>query len=201
MARDFAKHKRRPGPPGKKAPAPRKTQNRAPGGHRAPAGTAWRAYFAGVLSGGVVSLLLYLATLPPDETGPGAAAAPDANGASQAAAPPPKPRFDFYKLLPEQTIDIDVAPTEVAQPRSDNAPGERYLLQAGSFRQREDADRRRAELLLLGLEPRVEETTGDNGRWFRVYLGPFEARNEVTRARSLTAAQDIDTLLLKRGNP
>jgi cell division protein FtsN len=74
-------------------------------------------------------------------------------------------------------------------------------LQAGSFRQREDADRRRAELLLLGLEPRVEEATGDNGRWYRVYLGPYDSRAKMARARSLTAGQDIDTLLLKRGNP
>ena len=203
MARDFAKHKRRPGPPGKKAPGPRRAQTRPASGQGAgaSAGSAWRAYFAGVLTGGVLSFLLYLTTLPPGEPGRGEMAGPEPAGAPQAAATPPKPRFDFYKLLPEQTIDVDVAPAEVAQPRTDTAAGELYLLQAGSFRQREDADRRRAELLLLGLEPRVEETSGDNGRWFRVYLGPFESRAQVARARSLTAAQDIDTLLLKRGNP
>ena len=47
----------------------------------------------------------------------------------------------------------------------------------------------------------MEETNSDNGRWFRVYLGPFTSHSQMTRARSLTAAQDIDTLLLKRGNP
>jgi cell division protein FtsN len=47
----------------------------------------------------------------------------------------------------------------------------------------------------------VEETNSDNGRWFRVYLGPFSSHAQMTRARSLTAAQDIDTLLLKRGTP
>ena len=78
------------------------------------------------------------------------------------------------------------------------AGAEVFLLQAGSFRQREDADRRRAELLLLGLEPRVEETTSDNGRWFRVYLGPFNSHAAMSKARGLTAAQDIDTLLLRR---
>ena len=76
-----------------------------------------------------------------------------------------------------------------------------YLLQAGSFRQLADADRRRAELLLLGLEPNIEETSGDNGRWYRVYVGPFDSRAKVSRARSLTAGQNIDTLLLKRDKP
>jgi hypothetical protein len=195
VARDFAKHRRRPGPPGKKAPGPRRAQNRPAVSQGNPAGPAWRAYLAGVLTGGGLSFLVYLTTLPPENAGPAETAAPEV------AATPPKPRFDFYKLLPEQTIEVDAAPAEVARPRAETTPGELYLLQAGSFRQREDADRRRAELLLLGLEPRVEETTGDNGRWFRVYLGPFEARSQVARARSLTAAQDIDTLLLKRGNP
>ncbi len=54
---------------------------------------------------------------------------------------------------------------------------------------------------MLGLEPSVEESNSDNGRWFRVYLGPFNSHSQMTRARSLTAAQDIDTLLLKRSGP
>jgi cell division protein FtsN len=44
----------------------------------------------------------------------------------------------------------------------------------------------------------VEETTSDNGRWFRVYLGPFSSHSAMSKARGLTAAQDIDTLLLRR---
>jgi len=118
-----------------------------------------------------------------------------------AAIEPPKPRFDFYTLLPEQTIDLDVAPNEPVV-AADNSPPPLsgfYLLQAGSFKQREDADRRRAQLLLLGLEPKIEETNGNNGRWYRVYLGPFASRAKLNKARSLTAAQNIDTLLLKRG--
>ena len=113
---------------------------------------------------------------------------------------PPKPRFDFYTLLPEQTIDVEVNPGETAKNRTSQST-ELYLLQAGSFRQAEDAERRRAELLLLGLEPKVEKISGDNGRWFRVYVGPFESRSRLTRARSLTAAQNINTLLLKRSRP
>ena len=123
-------------------------------------------------------------------------------GDSPEEVQPPKPRFDFYTLLPEQTIEVEVAPQEVDKPRATvSQSSERYLLQAGSFRQQEDAERRRAELLLLGLEPRVEEASGDNGRWYRVYLGPFDSRSKMAKARSLTANQDIDTLLLKRGAP
>jgi cell division protein FtsN len=129
------------------------------------------------------------------------AVTPEPNPAGQLTPQePPKPRFDFYTLLPSQTIDVDVDPGEIAKTRTSQSTVF-YLLQAGSFKQREDADRRRAELLLLGLEPKVEETNGDNGRWFRVYVGPFESRSRLAKARSLTAAQNIDTLLLKRSRP
>ena len=142
---------------------------------------------------------LYLITLPADPDA--SQEVPVANAtAVPAKEDPPKPRFDFYTLLPEQTIDVEVDPGEIAKSRTSKKT-ELYLLQAGSFKQAEDADRRRAELILLGLEPKIEETNGGNGHWFRVYVGPFETRSSMQNARSLTANQDIDTLLLKRDRP
>ncbi len=61
--------------------------------------------------------------------------------------------------------------------------------------------RRRAQLLLLGLEPSIEESTSDSGRWFRVVIGPFATRAQMNRVRGLTAQQNIDTLQLKRRSP
>ena len=197
MAQDFAKRKRVAS--GKNTPARRKQPQRRSGGRQSPkpTGSGWRWYGAGVLTGVFLSFLLYLGSLPtPDGT------TQEATGGPQAEAQPPKPRFDFYSMLPGQTTDVEVEPApEVVKPRSANTPGDYYLLQTGSFRQREDADRRRAELLLLGLTPVVEETNGDNGRWYRVYVGPFETHSEMAKARSLTANQNIDTLLLKRSKP
>lgn len=197
MARDFAKQHKA----GQRAKGPaRKKSQRASassrGSSQAPAGSGWRWYAAGVLTGCFLSFLLYLGTLP--STGNNGAALEQPEAAT--AAEHPEPRFDFYTLLPRQTIEVEVEPADVTR-SSAGSTVDLYLLQAGSFRQRDDADRRRAELLLLGLEPRVEETSGDNGRWFRVYLGPFDSRAKMSKARSLTAAQDIDTLLLKRGAP
>ena len=106
-----------------------------------------------------------------------------------------KPRFDFYTVLPSQTLDLtsDVEPPDLNSGNSDL-----YVLQAGSFRAQKDADRRRGELVLLGLNPTIEQTKGDNGAWYRVYLGPFESRSKMAQARSITAQQSIDTLLLRR---
>lgn len=118
-------------------------------------------------------------------------------------APPPNlqvetgPRFDFYEVLPNQELDLspDIEPADLQTPRQNNA---QYLLQVGSFRKEADADRRRGELALLGLDASIEAAESDNGRWYRVYLGPFASRSEMARARTLTAEADMDTLLLKR---
>lgn len=193
MARDYAKQ----GNKGRQRNAARRKPVQ-----RSSAGSGWRLYAAGVLTGVFISFMVYLGTLQapagnPDEQTPSA----------QAEVAPPKPRFDFYTLLPEQTIEVDTERSEVepardlGSPAAAGAGSEQLFLQAGSFRQRDDADRRRAQLLLLGLEPTVQETNGDNGRWFRVYLGPYATRAEVNRARGLTAAQDIDTLMLQRNPP
>jgi cell division protein FtsN len=199
MARDFAKT-RRTKAASSKTPA-RKKQQRSNTSRSASSrsagsqsGKGLRWFIFGLMTGFFFSFLLYLGTLPAAGIQVQSPSGPD-----PAVTEAPRPRFDFYKLLPEQTSDVEVEPAEVATPRASNT--ENYLLQAGSFRQREDADRRRAELLLLGLEPTVEQADGDNGRWFRVYVGPFASRSQMAKARSLTAGQGIDTLLLKRSAP
>jgi cell division protein FtsN len=192
MPRDFAKGGRRSGTATRKPAASRRAD--------APSPKVWRWYFSGVISGVLGCLALYLVTLPADPMNPATAEAPASDKAP--ANTPPKPRFDFYTMLPDQKIDVAPEPGAQAPPPQSSQhrtrAAEVYLLQAGSFRAREDADRRRAELLLLGLEPRIEESSTDNGRWFRVFIGPFDSHSRMARARSLAAGQDIDTLLLKR---
>ena len=149
---------------------------------------ALRWYGAGVASGLFSAFLLYLVTLPAERADP---PAPRASVDTDA----PAPQYEFYEVLPRQQIAVSDDPTQTSAPPE---TGVRYLLQAGSFRQAQDADQRRAKLLLLGLAPRIEEARGDTGRWYRVVLGPFESRSAMAKARSLTAQEDIDTLLIQR---
>jgi cell division protein FtsN len=200
VAQDFAK--RKPTTRGAKRAPAKQAQARRHSGEAPRRGNGLRLYFSGVVTGVFLSFIGYLSMMPnaPDNANPETAAA------EPAPAPEiPKPRFDFYTLLPEQTIDVEDVPAtvdpapDVSKPPTTPAAAESYVLQAGSFRQREDAERRRAELLLLGLEPTIEATDSDNGRWFRVYLGPYASHDAMSRARGLMANQNIDTLLLKRG--
>ena len=185
------------------------TSTRAPGGQRRQGASrgasgpssgmpqALRWYVGGLVSGVFLSFMFYLVTLPPSESARQSARAIDTASSGTTGQ---QPRFDFFDMLPQQRIEVEVDPGSLPVGR-DQPDGSTYVLQAGSFRHAEDADRRRAELLLLGLEPKVEETKGSNGRWFRVLVGPFDSRSKMAAARSLTAQQNIDTLLLKRSAP
>ena len=73
------------------------------------------------------------------------------------------------------------------------------MLQAGSFKHAEDADRLRAKLILLGLDTKVEAVSGKGkGTWHRVQVGPFKSRSRLSKARNTLIAQGIETLLLKK---
>lgn len=188
MAQDYAKRKRKNSSGGR---------NRRKKSTASNSGNGWRIYGAGVLTGVFLSFLVYLNSLAPAQTTQAVEPPP-----AKPAEPEPKLQFDFYNKLRERTAAPRPPPlVEPARDVARPAAAETFVLQAGSFRQRDDADRRRAELLLLGLEPAIEESTGDNGRWFRVVLGPFATRAEMNRVRGLTAGQNIDTLQLKRHRP
>jgi cell division septation protein DedD len=194
MAQDFAKRKQ--GKSTRKAPA-RKTQAQRRSGEGQSRGKGLRLYVAGVLTGVFLSFIGYLGTLPDP-----AVSATETGTPEQPEVVIQRPRFDFYTNLTQESVDEvqdQVEPAaDVRKPPTATELPEPYLLQAGSFRQPDDAERRRAQLLLLGLEPVIEEITSSNGIWFRVYLGPFESRELMVRARGLTTNQNIETLLLKR---
>src|SRR5690606_32586753 len=100
----------------------------------------------------------------------------------------PKPRFDFYRMLPNYEVVIpeheDVAADEEAPVQDAGV----YVLQAGSFRKAEDADRLRAQLALLGLESRVQRVTIDGtDTWHRVRVGPVSDLVELQALRQTLA--------------
>jgi len=202
VPQDFAKRKQSSN--SKKPPVRRKAQAQRHTGESQPRGKSFRMFMTGMFTGVFLSFLFYLYKLPAlVEPGQEIAMAPE----PEAAAVIPKPRFEFYTLLPKQTMGVEeevetVEPAaDVSKPPSPSAAPQPYFLQAGSFRQKDDAERRRAEILLLGLEPKIEESTADNGHWFRVSLGPFESHDAMARARGLLASQNIEALLMKRSGP
>lgn len=144
----------------------------------------------------------------PTVTRPAAKAEPaiDHNGepksaipAEATAEPAKEPRFTFYTLLPDMEVVVQgkVPATEAdQQPQAVVEPGV-YVLQAGSFSTHADADRRRAELALQGIESHIQRVQVNERNYHRVYIGPTDDLDELNLLRSRLRAAKIDVLRIR----
>lgn len=186
----------------KRKSAPRKKQQEYPG-------WVWMMFGLGI--GLSVALAIYMKDREPGGTVGPAVPAPASgagmvNNSSQIEAPAPEEqpdrRFDFYDMLPnfeviipEQEPDVrqDLAPQAVEQPGN-------YVLQAGSFTDYGDADRRRAQLALQGIESRIQRVTIDDRTFHRVRIGPTRDLDELNLLRSRLHEAQIDVLRIRLGD-
>ncbi len=112
-------------------------------------------------------------------------------------APATEETYDFYTLLPESEV---IAPKveEYSSTMKDTESETAYLLQAGSFRNRSDADRLRAKLIMHGLDVRMQAVkSGDGSTWHRILLGPFESRSKLNQAQDILADENTESMLIK----
>ncbi|MPQ67006.1 MULTISPECIES: SPOR domain-containing protein [Pseudomonas] len=85
-------------------------------------------------------------------------------------------------------------PVAVAKP----AAVTQFFLQAGSFRKEADADKVRAQIILLGQAVAVESGTVKDETWYRVLVGPFSNREQLTKAQKQLAGSGFNNLLLQQ---
>jgi cell division protein FtsN len=138
----------------------------------------------------------------------------DDNNESQARAEEPQnepaeekkeKRFTFYDVLPAFEMIVPDAPAESSdagsnvEPRAIVEPG-LYVLQAGSFSTHTDADRRRAELALHGIESHIQRVMVNDRDYYRVYVGPTDDLDELNMLRSRLRAAQIDVLRIRLGD-
>ena len=115
---------------------------------------------------------------------------------------PPEQRFTFYDMLPNFEVIIPEQEPDVArdvQPQAVLEPG-LYVLQAGSFSAFADAERRRAELGLQGIESQIQRVTIDDKTYHRVRIGPTSDLDELNMLRSRLRAAQIDVLRIRLGD-
>jgi cell division protein FtsN len=150
----------------------------------------------GVIVGAVlaVGVALWVTGNNPFKSEPVAPAPARPVGAAPAvpAEPEAAPSFDFYKVLPgDAPGELPTTPHAAA-----NIP--LYYLQAGAFKNAEDADNLKAQLALLGVEAVIQTSDlGEKGVFHRVRVGPIRAMDEVNRTRSLLTQNNIPATLVK----
>ena len=201
MGRDYVARNRRPSPK--------------------PAGLpGWVWLVAGLSMGLVVAAVVYIGR--PAQPMPMAPAAGAAQAARQTAKPtveiPPKedPRFDFYTLLEKEQVVVPAQSTTAPQQKTparvadEPAPiadtpatptassAEQYLIVAGAFRERNNADEHRARLALAGIESSIESIKGqDNSTWHRVRIGPEKSLARAQSALSRLQSNGFEGRVVK----
>ncbi len=88
----------------------------------------------------------------------------------------------------------NVAPRPVA---ADTEEKVTYFLQAGAFRELDDAENTRAKLALLGFEASISEKANDSGVLHRVRVGPFPQVEAMNKARAKLIDSGIDVAIVK----
>lgn len=72
-----------------------------------------------------------------------------------------------------------------------------YYLQAGAFREMDDAENTRAKLALLGFEANISEKANESGVLHRVRIGPFPQVESMNKARAKLIDNGIDVAIVK----
>ena len=122
---------------------------------------------------------------------------------AKAALKESKPKFDFYTILPELEIAIPEEELTESKNTSTNKTSStktraNFILQAGSFRNPEQADRLRAKLALQGIVANIQSVKINNDdTWYRVRIGPLDDIKTLNQTRKRLRANNIASIVVK----
>lgn len=131
--------------------------------------------------------------------------------------------YRFYDLLPQQQVTpipeqaipetanknavVIVEAPKPEQPDtsaepglqpSEPAPVANYILQVRSYDDPDQADARRAEIILNGLSADVVQSTENGKVWYRVVSGPYDSQEAAVIAQQTLQHSGIDSIVVKR---
>lgn len=177
--------------------------------------TRWREFAAGLGLGLLVAAGLFVyqrnalqhalaeaETPRPDARRTRVADASQAAPADPAANEDPNRQYDFYEMLPRFEVVVAEKEREVKRDLP-SAPIERpgaYVLQAGSYRKLDDAQRVQKQLALQSIDAAVQRVAVDSDVWHRVRIGPVSDLAELNRLRNRLRSADLDALVIRVGD-
>ncbi|KAB0628478.1 SPOR domain-containing protein [Acinetobacter gandensis] len=131
--------------------------------------------------------------------------------------------YRFYDLLPQQQVTpipeqavpetenketvviVDAPeqkPVETTEPgieATETAPvAASYILQVRSYDDPDQADARRAEIILNGLSADVIQSNENGKIWYRVVSGPYDSQEAAVIAQQTLRHSSIDSIVVKR---
>lgn len=110
----------------------------------------------------------------------------------------PEPRFTFYKILPEKEVIVSESEIQNRARQEKAGQSERtgsYLIQAGSFKTREEAEKLKARLAEAKVNARMEQVMIENATWYRVKVGPYSNLIDAEKMRAYLRKNKLDSVL------
>ncbi|WP_151743812.1 SPOR domain-containing protein [Acinetobacter calcoaceticus] len=90
-----------------------------------------------------------------------------------------------------ESVGIDTNPSTAPQQPT-------YILQVRSYNDPDQADARRAEIILNGLSADVVKSTENGQIWYRVISGPYDTQDAALAAQQTLQHSGIDSIVIKR---
>ncbi len=186
MAHDFAKQRSSNNTSKKKRTSTKSATKTSPGKSH------WPWFFSGLISGLFVALIGFLGFF-------GTGSLQNINNtisSLDAISGDPNDEgtdFGFYTRLSEAEVVVDVVAVEL-QPEIEENPNI-YRVQAGSFNVLGDAEKLRAEIILIGLDASISQAEVLGQTMYRVQAGPFVGNASADDAVDLLARNNLpDTI-------
>jgi cell division protein FtsN len=106
-------------------------------------------------------------------------------------------QFDFYTILPEKEVVVPEyeIKTRTREERIGQAKATQYILQAGSYNGRKEAELMLDRLAKMGIEAKIQKATVGSKVWYRVKLGPFAQIASVNSINTRLKQNGIDAIV------
>ena len=157
-----------------------------------PSSNRWSIFLGGFISGVFVTFLASIWYFAPAD--------PAIRRAEPTPLTPPpvqteEIQWGFYEIFPKAVVPV----VEEYDSKGEKVVVAQFswILQAGSFHNADDADERRAVLLLLGLDVTTSEIEVAGTHWHRVIAGPYDTALALNRAQDELAQAEIQSIAIK----
>ena len=124
---------------------------------------------------------------------------PTRNTPEAAPAEKDDPRFKFYDLLQES--EVSTSQIDAYQPKDKDKPSGKtyhYILQTGSFRSHDEAEKHKANIAFQGVKANIETIQNAQGEtWYRVATDPYRDEARMNLALDKLAALNVKPMIRK----
>ncbi|PSW73068.1 cell division protein [Photobacterium sp. GB-50] len=93
----------------------------------------------------------------------------------------PKPKENAQTAKPVVTVDTKPSP---AQNQPEATSSVRFVLQCGAYRNKSQADERKAKIAFQGMNSQLKISSDAKGTWYRVVLGPYSQKSSAEKDKA-----------------